>query len=163
MRGVSTSIEGEPLKSKVSGLWSVAHRKKAFCKNLTAELSCSFLAEGGGGIWHQYRQLDNLSVHGRDFVDWENSFGATLLTSYTYQVNRYPLSTTSSVAVNLTSTYSRDIRLTPLHAGTECTSIIFTTGILLKFFPALHIPSIPCAQAQRKQQNRIRSVSHQVL
>lgn len=36
--------------SEVSGLWSVAPRKRAFYKNLTAELSGSFLAQGGGGV-----------------------------------------------------------------------------------------------------------------
>lgn len=37
----------EPLKCQDC---SVSHAKRMLYKNLTAELSCSFLAEGGGGI-----------------------------------------------------------------------------------------------------------------
>lgn len=46
-RGVTTSMEEEPLKCQDC---SVSHAKRVLYKNPTAELSCSFLAEGGGGI-----------------------------------------------------------------------------------------------------------------
>lgn len=51
--GVVTSIEEEPLKCQDC---SVSRAKRVLYENLTAELSCSFLAEGGGGIQHQCEQ-----------------------------------------------------------------------------------------------------------
>lgn len=45
--GVTTSMEEEPLKCQDC---SMSHAKRVLYKNLTAELSCSFLAESGGGI-----------------------------------------------------------------------------------------------------------------
>lgn len=68
-------------------------------------------------------KLDNHWVHRNDSVPWEKRFGAALSTNYTRQVNRYPLSTSSSwmppKSLRVLSTHSRDIRLLPVDAGTE--------------------------------------------
>lgn len=109
-------------------------------------------------------KLGNLSGHRDDFVDWGNSLRDTLFSNCAYQVTSYPSQASVELecpvaATNLMSTRSRNTGPIPLYAETESTSIIFTTGVLLKFFPALPVPSIPCAQTQKKQQNRIRSVS----
>lgn len=83
--GVITSIEEEPLKCQDC---SVSHAKRVLYKNLTAELSGSFLAEGGG--WDPTSVRAKLDNHRKDSVPWENRFGAVLLTNYTHQVNDTP-------------------------------------------------------------------------